>query len=79
MAALREKAETALPAIDAAYTLRPSGLTATDVGLSNARAAAQPAAPLLTTHPPAPGSCLSLPVEALRLKTAIELLLKAAA
>src|ERR1039458_5107542 len=60
---------TALLVREVAYTFLPSALTATEFG---------PMRPRPFAHPAAPRLCVSLPLFALRLKTAIALLFDAA-
>jgi hypothetical protein len=58
--------------------LRPSGLTATELGPASPTAGAQVLGPWLATHPAGPLAWVSLPVLALRRKIAIALLLEEA-
>ena len=67
----REKTETALLKNDAAYTVAPSGLTATDLASARAMPSAQaPPVPVSLTQAAIPASCVIAPVVAFREKTA---------
>ena len=59
--ALRRKLTTALVPSDVAYTFRPSGLTATELGAARPIARAQPPVPPRAMHPAVPDRCRNEP------------------
>ena len=71
---LRRSTTTASLATDVAYTLRPSGLTATELGPISPRTPAHPPAPFAAMQPALPLPWVSLPVRRLRRNTAMALL-----
>jgi hypothetical protein len=75
---LRLKMATELLLNDVAYTLRPSALTATELGPSRPVALAHPGAPPAAMHPERPAACVSFPVAGSRLNTAIASLVEEA-
>ena len=66
----RAKTETALLQNDAAYTVAPSGLTATERVPSRATPSAHESAPVSFTQPAVPAGCVSRPVDGSRESTA---------
>ena len=67
---LRAKTDSALLSAAVTYTLRPSGLIARLDGRASARAGAHGPVPRCATQPRRPGSWVSRPVAASRLKAA---------